>query len=95
MSRERFLDPASTERQGVELVFDLREKCLGLWITQWDFSTILIYHIVTAIRCVEDGASTRGSERLDRKQLTFFHFGVVRALDDWDALAGVNRVWTD
>ena len=79
----------------MEFVFDLGEQGLRLRIPNWHIATILIDHIMTTIRCIEDSSLACGPERLDCEQLAFFHLRRLATFYDWHTLASVDRVWTN
>lgn len=95
MSRPCGLKPSTTKGQCMEFVFDFLEQGLRLRITDRNITTILIDHVMTAIRCVENHAFTGRTERFNSKQLALLHFCFSATFHDWDTLTSMNCVWTN
>jgi len=102
MLGEVWLQPSSTEGQGVEFILYFRQESFGSRVSYGHAFPvyILIDHIVRAIRSIEDLSFTCWSECLDCKQFTFFHFCLFTSFDNWDTLTsmdgvGSNRMTTE
>jgi hypothetical protein len=95
MSWESILDPTSAECEGRVFVGDLSQQSLGFRIPEWHWLCIEALHVMTAVISFENSTFSGGSERLNCKELTFFHSCGISALDNWYTFSRMNLIWTN